>query len=313
LFAGFAGVCRILLSKENNLKRAIVRTMRVRVAVSCLLPCVVLTFSLFGETPSARVDRARAVLRDGFEAGDFTVRIQAIQAAGLVGPSEMLRTELEKFLADGNVGVRVAAVKTIGDLKLSASLPALRKCLTDDKTPEVRFAAAKALFGMHDKAGMTWLIEVYDGKEKGQSNALQSQTRKFMGNFHSLESAGTFVVTSGIGYVPVPGVGEGFSAVTGLLSDPELTPRAASLILLSRDKDEQVDGLLREALSDKDWSVRASATQMIAYTARTNLREQLVPLFEDKSVKVKFRAAGAYLHLALFPKPEGAPTAIKLQ
>jgi hypothetical protein len=35
--------------------------------------------------------------------------------------------------------------------------------------------------------------------------------------------------------------------------------------------------------------------------AKSDLRESLVPLFEDKKVKVRFRAAGAYLHLYLQP------------
>ena len=67
--------------------------------------------------------------------------------------------------------------------------------------------------------------------------------------FLSFESTASFVVSQGIGYVPVPGVGEGFSAVTGLLGDPaDLSPRAASLLLLTRDKDNQTDAFLREAL-----------------------------------------------------------------
>jgi hypothetical protein len=36
-----------------------------------------------------------------------------------------------------------------------------------------------------------------------------------------------FVVSEGVGYVPVPGAGEGFSAIMGLLSDPDLSARAS--------------------------------------------------------------------------------------
>jgi len=270
--------------------------------------CVLLTGSLFGQAPAAEVERARNVLRDGFDSGDFTVRVQVIQAVGLVGQTEPLRTRLEGLLQDGNVNVRVAAVNAIADLKFTASIPALKKCLQDDTTPEVTFAAAKALYNMHDPAGENWLVDVYNGEEKAKSPMLRAQMRKFVGNFHSIESAGTFIVTSGIGYVPVPGVGAGFSAVMGLLNDPDLTPRAVSLIMLAREKNAKADGLLREGLTDKDWTVRAAAAQMIAFTARSGMREALVPLFDDKTEKVRFRAAGAYLHLALISK---APAATK--
>jgi HEAT repeat protein len=287
--------------------------MRLRLFVPCLPLCVFLTLSAFGQAPSGEVDRARAVLGDGFDSGDFTVRVQVIQAVGLVGQTEALRTRLEGLLQDPNVSVRVAAVNAIADLKFTASLPALRKCLEEDTTPEVTFAAAKALYGMHDPAGANWLTDVYNGTERAKSNVLHSQMRKFVGNFHSFESAGEFLVTSGIGYVPVPGVGAGMSAAMGLLSDPALTPRAVSLILLARDKNSSADALLQSGLSDKDWTVRAAAAQMIAFTARSGMREELVPLFEDKTEKVRFRAAGAYLHLALLPKIEKAPGTTKLQ
>ncbi len=61
------------------------------------------------------------------------------------------------------------------------------------------FAAAKALYAMHDPAGENWLVDVYNGEEKAKSPLLRAQMRKFMGNFHSFESAGTFLVTSGSG------------------------------------------------------------------------------------------------------------------
>ncbi|MEI9979637.1 MAG: HEAT repeat domain-containing protein [Edaphobacter sp.] len=258
-----------------------------------------LSLALLGQEPASEVQSAQAVLHDGVESKDWTVRVQAIQALGLIGPNEALRKHLEQFLSDGNVNVRIATIKTLADLKSTASIPALQKTMKEDNTPEVSLAAAKALYAMHNEAGKTWLLDVYAGKEKGASSALESQKRKFMGNFHSLESTGTFIVTSGIGYVPVPGMGQGFSAVMGLLADPDLSPRASCLLLLSPEKNQQTTELLKQGLQDKDWSVRASAAQAIAYTARARLREALVPLFTDKAEKVRFRAAGAYLHLAL--------------
>jgi len=268
---------------------------------------LVLSVQGFAQEPATAIDQARKVLREGADSKDPTDRVQAIKAAGLIGPSEELRTKLEKFLTDGNVDVRVAAVGALADHKSTDSIPALEKVLKGDKVPEVQFAAAKALYALNDPQGRAWLIDVYNGSQKASSSTVSSQSRKIRSNFHSFTSAGMFIVTQGIGYVPVPGVGEGFSAANDLLSDPELSPRAASLLLLAKEKSDQTDDLLREALKDKDWSVRASAAQMIAYTARTGLSEDLVPLFTDKKDKVRFRAAGAYLHLASLEKNPKTP------
>lgn len=269
-----------------------------------IITLLFLTVHVFAQDRSAQIERARDVIRESADSRDWTERVSAIEAASLIGPNELLRKRLEAFLRDGNIEVRIAALKSLGDLKSSESTPAIKKVLKTDETPEVRFAAAKVLYLLHDPAGTVWLTGVYDGKEKTTSSALKSQYRKFFGNFHSFESASAFIVTSGIGYVPVPGVGEGFTAITGLLADPDLSPRAAALMLLSRDKGTELDALLRQGLKDDDWSVRAAAAQMIAFTGRSTLSQDLVPLFSDKKDKVRLRAAGAYLHLAEFSQQE---------
>jgi HEAT repeat protein len=167
----------------------------------------------------------------------------------------------------------------------------------DDKTPEVSFAAAKLLAGMQDPAGTSALMEVYEDKRKTSSNMLRKQQRSTFDEFHSLPSAMTFVIGKGIGYVPLPGVGEGFTAITMLLKDPKVSDRANALLILCRTKNLESQSLLRKALQDDDWSVRAMAAQMIAHTAQTDLLDSLPPLFKDDNHKVRFRAAGAYLHL----------------
>jgi HEAT repeat protein len=276
-----------------------------RLAVSSLF--LSLSIPTLAQAPAKNVTAARSVIREGADSKDPTVRIQAIQAAGLIGPNDEVLTRLQSFLSDGNVNVRVAAVKALTDLKATSSIPELQRVLQNDQAPEVQFAAAKALYTLNDPAGRTWLLGLYNGTEKATSDMLHSQARKFFGNFHSLESAGTFIVSQGLGYVPVPGAGAGFSAVTDLLTDPNLSARAAALLMLARERDPQIDILLMQALKDPDWSVRASAAQMIAYTARVSLREDLVPLLTDKNDKVRFRAAGAYLHLALATKDSPSP------
>ncbi len=247
-------------------------------------------------------ERARAILKEGLDSKDFTVRIQAITATSMVGQNEALLARLEDFLRDKNVEVRLAAVHALGDLHSPQSTDSLRKTLEEDNAPEVSFAAAKVLAELQDPAGTDALMDVFHGKRKTESSMIKKEERSTFGEFHSFPSAMMFVIGKGIGYVPVPGAGEGFSAITTLLRDRGLSDRASVLFILARTKTPESLNLLRDGLQDEDWSVRAAATQMVAHTAQTELRDSLLPLLDDKNQKVRFRAAGAYLHLLLVAK-----------
>ena len=254
-----------------------------------------------GHAATSNPELARAILKAGFDSHDYAVRIQAITAASMVGRNEALLTRLADSLHDKNVAVRLATVRALADLHSPQSEAWLRQAL-EDKTPEVSFAAAKVLAGLQDPAGTSALREVYDHKRKSSSNILKKEERSTFDEFHSLPSATMFVLGKGIDYVPVPGAGEGFAAISMLLKDPKLSDRANSLFILCQHKNPDSAELLRKALADPDWSVRAVAAQMIAHTAQTGLRDSLPPLFKDKNQKVRFRAAGAYLHLSLVAK-----------
>jgi HEAT repeat protein len=244
-------------------------------------------------------ERARSILKQGIEAKDPDTRVETILAASMIGRHERLLEPLQRSLQDKDVPVRIAAINALADLKLPGSELALEKTLKSDEAPEVSFAAAKALYVLKDPAGKTALMDVYSGTSKGDSSFLKKKGRGIARNFSSFGSATTFIVGQGMGFVPIPGVGEGYSAMTGLLNDPDLSPRATALLLLAKENTPASLDLLRKGLTDEDWSVRAAAAQMIATTAKTELRESLVPLFDDKKEKVRFRSAGAYLHLYL--------------
>jgi len=248
-------------------------------------------------TPHA--EKARAVLKEGIEAKDPDIRIQAIIACSMIGRKERVISVLEHFLEDKDVQARIAAANALSDLKSPESKGALEKALKEDDVPEVAFAAAKALHSLKDPTGDQALLDVFEGKTKANSSFVRKQARGFKREFHSFQSGAIFVVSQGMGYVPVPGAGEGLSALSELISDPDLSPRASALLLLATEKTPQATSLLQKALTDDEWSVRAAAAQLVAHTARADLRQSLVPLFEDKKEKVRFRAAGAYLHLYL--------------
>jgi HEAT repeat protein len=265
--------------------------------IAILACCSFARLGAANQTPKENAEHARAILREGIESKDPDVRIQAIIAASMIGSNDRVLGRLEALLEDKDVPVRLAAVHALADLKSPHSVPALEKTLKQDDVPEVAFAAAKALHVLQVPAGGKALMEVYDGKVNPSSNFVKKETRGILRNFHSVQSTTMFVLHEGMGYVPVPGVGEGFSAMVELLSDPDLSARASVVLLLGKEVDPQSVDLVKKSLTDSDWSVRAAGAQIISHGARAELSESLVPLFQDKKEKVRFRAAGAYLHV----------------
>lgn len=241
---------------------------------------------------------AHNIIDIGLNSKDPSVRVEAIRATGMTAKTEAVRKKIEGLLSDKNPDVRIAATESLADLSLSKSDTALEDILDNDQVPEVQFAAAKALYKLKDPMGKLALEEVLDKDVKTSSSMLQREKRHFLANFYSIHSTTAFLLDTGGGFVPVPGVGMGMSEVAQLMTDTALTPRATVVLILGRDKGKDVDKILRDSLEDKDWTVRATAALMIALTARKHMRNDLVPLFSDADERVRFRAAGAYLHLS---------------
>lgn len=226
-----------------------------------------------------------------------STRAEAIAATGMIAKSDAARRQIEGFLNDKDVDVRVAAVGTLADLGFKESIPGLEAALENDPVPEVKFAAAKALYKLNDPKGKQALQDVVTGKIDTTSGLMTREKRHVLSNLHSFHDASILVLSEGGGFVPLPGAGMGLSEVARLMNDTALTPRAVALMLLSRDHSTDLDPLLRSSLADKDWSLRATAALIIALDAHKEMIPDLVPLLSDKEQKVRFRAAGAYLRL----------------
>jgi HEAT repeat protein len=103
----------------------------------------------------------------------------------------------------------------------------------------------------------------------------------------------------GIGLVPVPGLGEGVSSLTLMLTDAGVSGRAAAVLLMAHDNSPDVLPTLREALSDnKDTAVRAAAIHSIALHDNPDYMGDLLARLDDPKDSVRFRAAAGYIRLA---------------
>jgi HEAT repeat protein len=223
-------------------------------------------------------------------------RKQAVQALGLVSPREPYLSQLEAMLDDKDVEVRLAAITSLVDLRNARTVSTLRKALDSD-VPEVSFAAAKALWTLNEPDGREALVSVLGGDTKTASGFITRKKREALRMLHTPKTLFMFAVQQGANLGPIPGLGAGVASVQGILSDPSVSGRAATALLLGTDKDPLVLQALQDALSDKDWSVRAAAVHALALRNDPALETDLVPLFEDKKEAVRVRAAAGYLRL----------------
>jgi len=275
-----------------------------------ILPALLLEVTAFAQAPAptqpaaapqlSRHDQSAAMLSDALKDKNPDTRKAAVQAMSLVCLKEPYLSQVKSMLEDKDVEVRLATITSLVDLKNKSTVGTLETAL-DDEVPEVSFAAAKALWGLNDPAGRTALVAVLSGETKTASGFLTRQKREALRMLHTPKTLFTFALMQGIRMAPVPGVGEGVSSLQGILTDPGVSGRAATALLLSTDKSPEVLTALKDALADKDWSVRAAAVHALALRNNPALRKDIEPLLDDKRNEVRLRAAAAWLRLESLP------------
>jgi HEAT repeat protein len=209
----------------------------------------------FGQTkPANTVQRCQSMLAEAAQDKNPDIRKRAAEALSLVGVKDNALQSLAPMLDDHDVSVRIAVVITLGDFKDNRTLPLLKKAL-QDPVSEVDFAAAKVLYQLHDPDGVQFLLAVVSGESKATSSFLSKEKRSALRLLHTPTKLFTTVAIGAAGFAPVPGLGLGLSSAQGILSDPDSSARAASLLLIEDTHDPALTDAVGSALSDKEWSV----------------------------------------------------------
>jgi HEAT repeat protein len=240
--------------------------------------------------------RSREILEQALTDHSPDVRREAVLALSLASQRDPYLKMLESALSDKDVPVQLAAVSSLADLKTRRSIAALKRALEDD-VPEVSFAAARALLSLNDPSGKAALLSVLSGDTKTSSSFFTKQKRDAMRMMQTPKGIFLFALRQGIGFAPIPGIGQGLASMQGLLSDPSVSGRAAAALLLGREKDAKTVEALKDALSDKDWSVRAASVHALALRDNQAFRKDFEPLLDDKKEAVRLRAAAGILRL----------------
>jgi len=237
------------------------------------------------------------ILQHALDAKNPETRQQAVSALSLASGSGPLFDQLERMLQDKDVQVRQAVVASLADVRSERATEALKKAL-EDAVPEVSFAAAKALWARHDLAGRDALLAILAKESKTSSNFFSKQKREAMRMMHTPRTTLLFAAEQGIGFVPLPGLGEGVASMQGILASSGVPGRASAALLLGADRDPATIDALRDALSDKRPAVRAAAVHSISLRNDPALKKELEPLLQDDKEPVRLRAAAGYLRLS---------------
>jgi HEAT repeat protein len=222
-------------------------------------------------------------------------RSSAVLAMGVTLPARRSVDLVESALADKDLGVRRSACATLGGYKSKSSLRKLIDAL-NDPAPEVVLAAAKALYDMGDPAGRQVLIAVLDGDRASASGAVSSSVRDAKLKLHDPKALLLLGVNSGAGAFIGP-LGAGLPVAESLLKDNQASGKTVAALLLATDNSTESKDALTEALSDKNWTVRAAATRAIALRDIRGLFDTVVPLLADKQPEVQYSAAAAVIRL----------------
>ena len=253
------------------------------------------------QTPAGR---ARVVLKQGASDPDPETRREVAVALSLIAIRDASASLLETLLRDKDYVVREAALVSVGDLRDQRLAKPVQEALKDD-VPEVAFAAARTLFRLKQSEGKSFLIDIVEKETSAKSGFARAKVRDVARRMKRPKSALMFVAQQGVGFIPVPGLGEGFSAMSSLVGDADFSARATALLVLAPDQSPEVRQVIEEAFNDADWSMRAAAAQIAASRNERRWRPRLVPLFEDTNRRVRYRAAASFLRLN---EPASAPT-----
>jgi HEAT repeat protein len=246
-------------------------------------------------SPAAATRKAWKCLNDGLAEKNYDRRAQTIAALGTIGLRRNSVSLIEAGLKDKDSPVRQAAAEVLGTIKCRGSIPKLLVAL-DDSSAVVRFAAAQALWTMGDRSGQDLFMGVLDGDRKASTGLVRGGLQQLHEELHdpkalaelgSEQAAGAFLGPAGFGV----------TAAVELAKDKAAPARATSARLLANDTSDSARDVLREALQDRSWIVRAAAAEALGVHGSLNDVATLAPLLDDPQKEVRYRAAAAIIRV----------------
>jgi HEAT repeat protein len=246
-------------------------------------------------SPAAATRKAWKCLNDGLAEKNYDRRAQTIAALGTIGLRRNSVSLIEAGLKDKDSPVRQAAAEVLGTIKSRGSIPKLLVAL-DDSSAVVRFAAAQALWTMGDRSGQDLFMGVLDGDRKASTGLVRGGLQQVHEELHDPKALAEFGSETAAGALLGP-AGFGIKAAIVLAEDNAAPARAISAQLLADDANEDAREVLREAVQDKSWIVRAAAAEALGVHGSLSDIETLAPLLDDQQKEVRYRAPAAIIRV----------------
>ncbi len=236
-------------------------------------------------------ERAWSILTRGVADENATRRAQAITALGTIEKLPKAIELVEPALADKEWTVRQAAAAALGEMKARTSIPKLHQAL-DDNTPEVIFAAAKALWDLGDRTGRDVFVEILAGERRDSPGLVRGSVRDARSKLHNRAGLAWMGLKHGAGFALGP-FAMGIGVMEEMLKDNSAAARALSATILASDTNpeslEQIEG----ALGDKNWVVRTAAAKALGSRSSRGSIPKLERLLDDEKEAVRYTAAAA--------------------
>jgi HEAT repeat protein len=259
------------------------------------LTSLVLAFgTCFGADDPARQsprDQAWHVLRSGLVEEKAPRRVDAVKALSLVTGDRTAERFALHALQDKSPDVRTAAAATLGQLHATSAIPDLKEALSD-KEISVVLAATYSLFLLKEKSAYGVYYAILMRDKKSSEGMVQAQ----LDRLKDPKQVAELGVQEGLGFVPFGGMGyQAFKQVTKKDASPV---RAAAARFLAHDPDPIAeDALIQSALADSSENVRQAALDALAERGNPACVERLRKNLADDKSAVRYRTAAAILHL----------------
>jgi HEAT repeat protein len=256
------------------------------------------------------LDHAWTILGDGLHDGNPTKRVQDVAAMGILRPQPRAVKLVESAFDDKDYSVRQAGCAALEQMKSRQSIPKLHDML-NDKAPEVVFAAARALFAMNDPTGRQVLVAMLLGDRADSSGFFSSSMHDMKQKMHDPKGLVLIGVKEGAGIALGPAA-FGVPVAEGLMKDSNASGKTVAVALLAKGAvDAETLEALRDALEDKNWTVRAAAARALALNDRMETFDQIAKMLNDKRDEVTYSAAAAIIRLKQTPVAAKAPARAK--
>jgi HEAT repeat protein len=264
---------------------------RLRISASVLAGGLAFALSVPSSVAVSGQQKAWAMFEAAAQSKSASQREIGIRALGLLHGSAHARKLAEGAVEDEKPEVRAAAATALGQMHAVESIPKLQKLLKDDRMSVV-MAAAHSLRDLKDSASAYSIYyDVLTGERKGDGLIAQQ-----MDTLHNPKELAMIGLEQGIGYVPFAGIGWDAWRYTHK-KDPHPV-RAVAATLLAHDPDPKSGAaLVKAALNDKDWIVRAAALEAIAERGDASLEEKIEASLYDVNSHVRYTAAATVIRL----------------